>query len=127
MEQEFFIVHGSTLPVLRMELINDGRYTFNKFYNSIQNADVTFSMRNADTGILKISNAKCEILSVEDSGCEEKYIIQYTWKKRDTNEKGKFEGEFKINFLDDLTEYGVEYPGGLLGMPISTNLTIYIK
>lgn len=127
MEQEFFIIHGSTLPYLRMELINDGRYTFEKFHEAIQNADVTFSMRNADTGILKVSNAKCDILAVEDQSCEEKYVIQYAWKQRDTNEIGKYEGEFKINFLGGLTEYGVNYPEGLLGMPISTNLVIYVK
>ena len=127
MEQEFFILEGSVLPRLRMELINDGRYSFNKFYNAIQNADVTFSMRNVDTNILKISNAKCEILEVEDGGCEEKYIIQYTWKKRDTNEKGKFEGTFKIDFLGGLTEDGKSYPEGILGVPISQTLMIYIK
>ncbi len=127
MEQEFFINEGSVLPVLRMELINDGRYSFNKFYNAIQNADVTFSMRNADTDILKISNAKCEILEVEDGGCEEKYIIQYTWKKRDTNERGKFIGMFNINFLGGLTEDGVDYPEGLLKVPIASDLAIYIK
>lgn len=127
MEQEFFINEGSILPVLRMELINDGRYSFNKFYNAIQNADVTFSMRNADTDILKISNAKCEILEVEDGGCEEKYIIQYTWKKRDTNERGKFIGMFNINFLGGLTEDGVDYPEGLLKVPIASDLVIYIK
>ena len=127
MEQEFFILQGSVLPYLRMELINDGRYTFDKFYNAIQNADVTFSMKNVDTDILKVSNAKCDILQVEDGGCEEKYIIQYAWKKRDTNEKGKFEGTFKINFLGGLTEDGVSYPEGILGVPIYQNLSIYIK
>ena len=127
MEQEFFILQGSVLPYLRMELINDGRYTFDKFYNAIQNADVTFSMKNVDTDILKVSNAKCDILQVEDGGCEEKYIIQYAWKKRDTNEKGKFEGTFKINFLGGLTEDGVSYPEGILGVPIYQNLSIYVK
>lgn len=127
MEQEFFILEGAVLPVLRMELINDGRYSFDKFYNAIQNAEVTFSMRNVDTGVLKISNAKCEILEVEDSGCEEKYIIQYTWKKRDTNEKGKFQGTFNINFLGGLMENGVEYNEGLLKAPIASDLMIYIK
>lgn len=127
MEQEFFILEGAILPVLRMELINDGRYSYDKFYKAIQNAEVTFSMRNVDTGILKISNAKCEILEVEDSGCEEKYIIQYTWKKRDTNEKGKFQGIFNINFLGGLKESDLTYSEGLLKTPIASDLVIYIK
>lgn len=127
MEQEFFINEGAVLPVLRMELINDGRYTFDKFYNAIQNAKVTFSMRNADTGLLKVSKAKCEVLEVEDSGCEEKFIIQYTWKKRDTNEKGKYVGMFDIEFLGGLVEAGVNYNEGLLKSPIASDLVIYVK
>ena len=127
MEQEFFINKGSILPTLRMEVINDGRYSFWKFHEAIQNAVVTFSMKNVDTDILKISKAPCEIVLAEDGGCEEKYIIQYKWKKRDTNEIGKFKGWFNIDFLEDLTQYGVEYPSGLMIAPISEDLYIYIK
>ena len=127
MEQEFFINKGAILPTLRMEVINDGRYSFWKFHEAIQNAVVTFSMKNVDTDILKISKAPCEIVLAEDGGCEEKYIIQYKWKKRDTNEVGKFKGWFNIDFLDDISQYGVEYPSGLLVAPISENLYIYIK
>ena len=127
MEQEFFINKGAILPTLRMEVINDGRYSFWKFHEAIQNAVVTFSMKNVDTDILKISKAPCEIVLAEDGGCEEKYIIQYKWKKRDTNEVGKFKGWFNIDFLDDISQYGVEYPSGLLVAPISEDLYIYIK
>ena len=127
MEQEFFINKNSILPSLRMEIINDGRYSFWKFHEAIQNAVVTFSMKNVDTDILKISKAPCEIVLSEDGGCEEKYIIQYKWKKRDTNEIGKFKGWFNIDFLDDISQYGVEYPSGLLVAPISEDLYIYIK
>lgn len=127
MEQEFFINQGSILPVLRMEVINDGRYSFWKFHEAIQNAVVTFSMKNVDTDILKISKAPCEIVQTEDGGCEEKYVLQYKWKARDTKEKGKYKGWFNIQFLEDLTQYGVEYPSGLMIAPISEDLYIYIK
>jgi hypothetical protein len=127
MEQEFFINKGSILPSLRMEVINDGRYSFWKFHEAIQNATVTFSMRNVDTDILKISKAPCEIVQSEDGGCEEKYILQYKWKARDTKETGKYKGWFEIKFGDDIYQYGVEYPSGLLIAPISEDLYIYIK
>ena len=127
MEQEFFINKGSILPSLRMEVINDGRYSFWKFHEAIQNATVTFSMKNVDTDILKISKAPCEIVLAEDGGCEEKYIIQYKWKARDTKEPCKYKGWFTINFMDDLTQYEVEYPSGLMIAPISEDLYIYIK
>jgi hypothetical protein len=127
MEQEFFINNGAILPVLRMELIIDGRYSFWKFHEAIQNAVVTFSMKNVDTDILKISKAPCEIVLADDGGCEEKYIIQYKWKPRDTKEPGKYKGWFNIEFLGDLSQYGVEYPSGLLIVPLSEDLYIYIK
>ena len=127
MEQEFFINRGSILPSLRMEVINDGRNSFWKFHEAIQNATVTFSMRDVDTDILKVSKAPCEIVMANDGGCEEKYIIQYKWKARDTKDVGKFKGWFEIKFMDDLTQYGVEYPSGLLISPISEDLYVIIK
>ena len=68
MEQEFFLNANSTLPTLRMEVINDGRHSFWKFHEAIQNAVVTFSMKNVDTDILKISKAPCEIVLADDGG-----------------------------------------------------------
>ena len=126
MEQEFFINKGSILPSLRMEVINDGRYSFWKFHEAIQNATVTFSMRNVDTDILKISKAPCEIVQSEDGGCEEKYILQYKWKARDTKETGAFKGVFTINFGKITSEDGTEYPSGKLLMPIREELDIVI-
>ena len=77
---EFYINSGSILPVLRMELINDGRFDYMKsdiIGKALQDAKVTFTMKNVDTDILKISNAKCNILLAEETGCEEKYVIEY--------------------------------------------------
>lgn len=127
MEQEFFINRGSVLPTLRMEVINDGRYSFWKFHEAIQNAKITFSMKDVDTDILKVSKAPCDVVFADDGGCEEKYIIEYKWKERDTREPGKYKGWFNIDFLSDISQYGVEYPSGLLISPISEDLYIYIK
>lgn len=126
--QEFYINQHSVNPVLRMELISDGNYEYknNFFNNSIQNADVTFSMKNVNNDILKISKAKAEIVLSEEGGCEEKYILQYTWNKRDVKEKGVFKGWFEIKFNNDLYEEGVEYPQGNLIIPIENELFIYI-
>lgn len=129
MAQYFYINQNSELPYLRMELINDGNHDFEKSYtlnNDIQNADVYFSMEDED-GILKISNAHCDVFLSQDSGCEEKYIIQYRWNKRDTKKKGTFKGTFNIKFKNDLTEEGYSYPSGELLMPIYEDLYIQIK
>lgn len=130
MTQEFYINSGSILPVLRIELINDGRYDFNKsdvMGKALQDAKVTFSMRNVDTEILKISNAKCNIVLADNTGCEEKYVIEYKWKERDTKEKGIFQGWFTIDFNGNITENEIDYPEGRLIVPISEDLIIYVK
>lgn len=130
MTQEFYINSESILPVLRMELINDGRYNYMKsdvIGKALQDAKVTFTMKNVDTEILKISNAKCNIVLAEDTGCEEKYVIEYRWKERDTKEKGTFQGWFTIDFNGNISEEGVTFPEGRMIMPISEDLIIYIK
>jgi hypothetical protein len=127
--QEFYINQNSVNPVLRMELTCDGRYDFKKsniFNHSIQNADITFSMKNTENGILKISKNKAEVIQSNDDGCEEKYMIQYSWNKRDVREKGKYKGWFEINFKGDLYEGGVPHPNGNLIVPIEDELMIYI-
>lgn len=128
--QEFFINKDSLNPVLRMELIYDGRYDYKKsliYNNSIQNASVTFSMRNIENGILKVSKAKAEIVTATDTGCETKHILQYTWKKRDVNETGSYKGWFEIKFNGDLYEDGVQYPSGNLIIPIEDELIVHIN
>jgi uncharacterized protein YbbK (DUF523 family) len=127
--QEFYIKQHSVNPVLRMELICDGRYDYKKsdlFNKSIQNADVTFSMRNTDTNILKVSKAKAEIVTANEFQCGIKHILQYSWKERDVKEKGIFEGWFEIVFHDDMYEEGVDFPVGKLIVPIEDKLIINI-
>ena len=41
---EFNINKNATLPVLRLELIQDGRNDFEKFFQSIQNANIFFNI-----------------------------------------------------------------------------------
>ena len=127
--QEFYINQNSTNPILRMELICDGRYDFKKsniFNHSIQNADVTFSMRNIENGVLKVSKSKAQIVQSSDDTCDEKYILQYSWKKRDVKDKGTYKAWFEINFKGDLYEYGVDHPSGNLIVPIENELMVYV-
>jgi hypothetical protein len=128
--QYHYINQFSLNPPLRVELINDGKYDFMKAYefnNAIQDADVTFSMRNVIDGKLKVSKATANIVLVDQNSCDERYILEYKWKKRDVNEKGQFIGRFEITFNGDIKEEGVEYPKGNLIVPIVEELTIMIK
>ena len=128
--QEFFINKDSLNPVLRMELVTDGKYDYKKsliYNNSIQNATVTFSMKNTSNDILKVSKAKAEIVTAVETGCETKNILQYTWKKRDVNEPGIYKGWFEIKFNGDIYEDGINFPTGNLIVPIEDELLIYVK
>ena len=122
-----YLNKGSELPKLRVELIQDGKTDFRKFYLALQAADsVTFTMTNLETGIKKIAKAPAEIVYDENSGCEERYLLQYTWKKRDTNESGTFVGHFHIIFNDQVVTDGLVFPKGELIVPIEEPLNIII-
>lgn len=127
MAYNFFINKGATLPTLRMEAINDGRHDFSKLNLALQAADVYFTMTNIETGVKKIANAKADILLKEDTECEEKYIIEYKWKTRDTNTEGIYNGEFKIVFNTEIETDGISFPYGELIVPISQELIIHIN
>ena len=128
MAQEFFIRKGSVNPVLRMELIKDGRYDFKKSMidNAIQDSVVKFYMKDVETGLLKVEKADADIVLAQEEGCEEKYILQYKWKERDTKKEGTYEGWFEINFNGNLKEEGVDYPSGKMIVPIQEKLQIVI-
>ena len=126
MAQFFYIKQNATLPTLRMELIEDGRHDFNKFHECIQSADITFTMTNVDTNVVKIAKAKAYIKLREGDGCTEQYVICYDWKARDTKECGTYNGVFEIEFSDKIKNDNYTYPSGLLNMPIREELTIII-
>lgn len=128
MAQEFFIRKGSVNPVLRMELIKDGRYDFKKAMidNALQDSVVKFYMKDVETGLLKVAKADADIVLAQEEGCEEKYILQYKWKERDTKKEGTYEGWFEINFNGNLKEEGVDYPSGKMIVPIQEKLQIII-
>ena len=126
MAQFFFIKQGSTLPSLRMELIEDGRHDYNKLWECIQNADITFTMVNADTNVTKVAKAKAYIKLRENDDCTEQYVICYDWKARDTKEAGTYIGTFEITFNGDIKNDEYTYPSGVLLTPIREQLMITI-
>ena len=127
--QEFFILKGSLNPVLEMELINDGRYDFQKslLNDALQDSVVTFNMKDEETGILKVAKAKANIVLAKDESCQERYVLQYKWKKRDVSKEGFYKGWFEIAFNGNITSEGIEYPTGNLIVPIEEDLRIIVK
>jgi hypothetical protein len=127
--QEFFIIRGSLNPELVLELINDGRYDFQKslINDALQDSVVTFSMADEETGLLKVAKAKADIILANEGGCEEKYLLRYKWKEKDVAKEGFYKGWFEIKFNGNISQSGVEYPEGNLKVPIEEQLRIVIK
>lgn len=102
MAQHFFIRKGSELPVLKMKVTNDGRSEYKDIYEKLENATITFSMRDVETGRYKVFNKAGLVIPWYDEACgEEKYYIGYKFTTKDTDRPGCYRAEFKIDFLDD--------------------------
>tara|TARA_Y100000389_G_scaffold75208_1_gene71823 strand:- start:13998 stop:14366 length:369 start_codon:yes stop_codon:yes gene_type:complete len=101
---EFFINKNSTLPKLKMELVNDGRNNFREFYEKVQNAVIKFTMYDVETNVKKIANSKASI-QLKDPNCsiggdKPEYYIVYKFTSTDTKKVGRYQGQFTITFLD---------------------------
>ena|ERR1035437_4755013 len=103
---EFFINKGSSLNPLKLELIQDGRNDFNKFFELIQNANIFFTMTDVVTGVKRIAKRKAGTqLVLPQSDCTgEEYFLIYQFSKKETAISGRFIGQFEINFLDGTGE-----------------------
>ena len=103
---EFFIRKDSVEPILKMQLVQDGRNEFKHFHEKVSNSTIYFSMRDVKTGIPKIINKKANIVSKTKTSpnAPTEYYIYYKWTKKDVNKVGRFEGQFVIYFHDDNTE-----------------------
>jgi hypothetical protein len=99
---EFFINKNSTLPVLKLELINDGRNDFRKFHEMVQNANIYFTMTDVITGVKRIAKKETGIqLVLPQSDCvgEEFYLV-YQFTEKETSVAGRYAAQFTIEFLD---------------------------
>ena len=115
---EFFINKNATLPVLKLELIQDGRNDFNKFYDLIQNADIYFTMTDVITGVKRIAKKPTGLQQVVPESCVgEEYYLIYHFTERDTAVAGRYAAQFTIDFLDG---------SGTLVVPIREELFVNI-
>lgn len=132
----FFIRHiddtsipGSqkVLPILSMMVINDGRHEYHRFHEMIQNADITFSMIDSESGVYKVANSPAFIKKLDDSCCEDQFIVCYQFTKREIQTPGTYRGYFTIKFGEDLKNDDYEYPNGVLKVPIRDELFIVVE
>lgn len=99
---EFFINKGATLNVLKMELIQDGRNDFHKFFEKIQNANIFFTMTDVITGVKRIAKrtAGTQLVLPQSDCTGEEYYITYNFTSKETSVAGRYIGQFEIVFLD---------------------------
>jgi len=99
---EFFIRKNATLPILKMQVVQDGRNDYNSFMESLVNANIRFSMKTEDTGILKIASKQAFIVekTQENPDAPVEYYIYYKWTGNDTKKSGRYIGEFSITNTD---------------------------
>ena len=99
---EFHINKNATLPMLKLELIRDGRNDYQKFHEKIQNADIYFTMTDVVTGVKRIARKLANIqLVLPQSDCVgEEFYITYQFSKKETSHVGRYVGQFEIEFLD---------------------------
>jgi hypothetical protein len=114
---EFFIKKGATLPVLKMQIVKDGRNDFRSFMEELENATITFSMRDEGTGVLKIASKRAYITEkfLDNPDAPTEYYIYYQFTTSDTAKVGRFVGEFSVTTSQ-----------GQLIVPIRENLYINV-
>lgn len=95
---EFFIKKNATLPILKMQVVKDGRSSYVEFMDMLETSSIFFTMVDVQTGIAKIVSAPCEIVNIQlPYGSPPEYYIFYRFKSRDTNTPGRYNGQFLIN------------------------------
>lgn len=122
----FSISKGATLPTLRLEPINDGRYSTALLNIALQSATATFTMTDINNGKKVVVNQPVDIVEKQDVSCEEIYVLEYKWKERDTRIPGVYKGEFRITFDDNIVYEDKTFPSGTLIVPIQNELFIHV-
>lgn len=94
---EFFIKKNATLPVLKMQVVKDGRAGYLQLMQDLEVSTIYFSMVNVETGIPKITSAPCYITNlILPEGATPEYYIYFKFTEYDTDTPGRYQGQFLI-------------------------------
>lgn len=119
----FSIRQNSTLPLLKMRVFNDWRHKNTDLTDDLENATITFAMKDMKTGIFKVANktGRIELKTPSTENSKKEYYIVYEFTENDTDTAGTFLGQFKIHFFDEEAQ-----PTGSLIVPIAEELQIHV-
>jgi hypothetical protein len=94
---EFFIKKNASLPILKMQVVKDGRSGYQQLMQDLEVSAIYFSMVDMTNGIPKIIDAPCGIVPIDlPAGSPPEYYIYFQFNSRDTNTTGRYKGEFLI-------------------------------
>ena len=115
---EFFIKKKATLPVLKLQVVKDGRSDYNNFMELLETSSIFFSMVNVETGVIKINSKPAGFVEKTflDPNANPEYYIYYKFTNTDTNRVGRYEGQFLVKNDD-----------GNLILPIREKLFINVQ
>jgi hypothetical protein len=115
---EFYIKKNATLPIIKLQVVKNGRSEYNNFMQLIEVSSLFFSMVDIETGIPKITSRPAGFVEKTfiDPNAEPEYYIYYQFTNRDTNRVGKYEGQFMLRSSD-----------GVLILPIREKLYINVQ
>ena len=115
---DWFIKKNATLPVLKFQVVKNGRSDYNDFMKTIELSSIFFSMVDVETGIPKITSRPGGFVEKTsmDPNAEPEYYIYYQFTSKDTNRVGSYEGQFMLRNDD-----------GVLILPIREKLNINIQ
>lgn len=115
---EFFIKKNATLPLLKLQVVKDGRSDYNNFMELLETSTIFFSMVNSETGIPKITSRPAGFVEkiFDDPNAEPEYYIYYQFTKQDTSIEGRYEGQFLVKTFE-----------GNVILPVREKLYIYVQ
>lgn len=89
---EFFIKKNATLPVLKINVIKDGRSDYNRSMRFLSETDIFFSMVDTETDIPRITTRPAGLMAKDES--EGEYYVYYQFSPFDTKKVGRYKGQF---------------------------------
>ena len=94
---EFYIKKNATLPVLKMQVVKDGRAGYLQLMQELEVSTIFFTMIEVETGIPKVVSAPCYIVPlILPEGATPEYYVYFQFTSRDTDTPGRYEGQFLI-------------------------------
>ena len=115
---DFYIKKNSTLPLLKLQVVKDGRSDYNNFMQLLETSSIFFSMVNSETGVPKITSRPAGFVEkiFDDPNTEPEYYIYYQFTKQDTSIEGRYEGQFLVKTFE-----------GNVILPVREKLFIYVQ